>query len=271
MFVYIISNSVNGKYYIGKTVGKNLEYYLSRQFWCAHHQDKSRTSKPHLFNAMRKHPRECWSIAPLIQLQTEEDLLAAEKFLIEIFGARRYGYNICAGGRGAIGYHHTPEARAKIVASRNWEKAAETNRGVPRSIDIRAKISKSNLGKIFSSDTREKLRLKRLLQRDPRLGTHHSEASKKRMSDAKKGCIGTFLGKHHTDQSKEKCRLAHLLNLQGQQFGNVLVVSLAGTPRGHAEWVVRCVVCGTEGTAKRSGRVKSGDSAFMRAHLHPVT
>lgn len=118
MFVYAITNHTNGKLYIGKTISANLKYYLARQLWCAQNPDKSHTSKPHLFNAMRKYPVECWSICPLISnVEDHEELLHLEKFVIQATGAQKYGYNICAGGRGTIGWKPSPETRAKQSAS----------------------------------------------------------------------------------------------------------------------------------------------------------
>ncbi len=49
------------------------------------------------------------------------------------------------------------------------------------------------------------------MQPDPRLGTHHSEESKKRMADANKGKIPWMKGKRHTDEAKEKCRQGGLV------------------------------------------------------------
>jgi len=118
VFVYVITNHINGKLYIGKTVSRDLGYYLSRQFWCAKNQDKSHTSKPHLFNAMRKYPTDCWSIYPLISdVQTHEELLHWERVLIKALGTQKYGYNICAGGRGTIGWKPSTETRARQSAS----------------------------------------------------------------------------------------------------------------------------------------------------------
>lgn len=122
----------------------------------------------------------------------------------------------------------------------------------------------------FSVEHREKIRVNRLLQPDPRLGTHHSDETKKRISEAKKGTPSWMHGRQHTEESNEKNRQAHIHDLQGQQFGNVLVVSLAGTSGSHAEWTVHCTACGAEGIVRRGGRVKNGDSAFMRAHKHSI-
>jgi group I intron endonuclease len=57
------------------------------------------------------------------------------------------------------------------------------------------------LGKHLSEATKQKIR-----------GYRHTEEAKKKMSLAKKGVRGGFTGKHHTDESNAKNRLAHIGN-----------------------------------------------------------
>jgi group I intron endonuclease len=119
----------------------------------------------------------------------------------------------------------------------------------------------------FSLEHREKIRVNRLAQPDPRLGTHHSEETKIRISAAKKGQIPWMKGKRHTDESKNKNRQAHLLDLKGQQFGGVIPVSVAKLSSGPVYWRVQCIICNVEGIV-RSDRIRNGGSRFMTAHIH---
>jgi group I intron endonuclease len=120
----------------------------------------------------------------------------------------------------------------------------------------------------FSLEHRAKIRVNRLAQPDPRLGTRHSEETKKRISEAKRGQTPWMKGKRHTEEAKNRNRQAHILDLRGKQFGNVLPVS-AVESRDKTKWAVRCVVCGSTGVV-RGDRVRNGDSAFMRAHQHTL-
>jgi hypothetical protein len=62
MFVYVIVNQVNQKYYVGKTTTPDLSRYLSRKF-----SEASRSKGgSHLFAAMRKYGHEAFTIHPLV-------------------------------------------------------------------------------------------------------------------------------------------------------------------------------------------------------------
>jgi hypothetical protein len=121
MFIYVITNNITGKIYIGQHKGANLQQYLQKKFYHARNQ---KTGSSYLFNAMRKHPDyKDWSIEPLISdVQTREALDAWEITLIESFQTRNpeIGYNLCKGGEGFTGVF-TPEHRAKIgAAAKAW-------------------------------------------------------------------------------------------------------------------------------------------------------
>ena len=159
MFVYIIVNQVNGKYYVGKTHTSNLQHYWNKQKWNVNHP-KWKLSKPHLYNAVRKHGWSNFSIHPLItDCKNERELSHWERVLIKALGARKYGYNICEGGEGRTG-PQTPETRAKISATKKqrgqttrqmevWKTLLLThhNNGLPKGY----KHSKETIEKVSAS------------------------------------------------------------------------------------------------------------------------
>jgi group I intron endonuclease len=276
MFIYVITNLITGKVYIGQHKGDNLKQYLQKKFWYSRNQ---KTGSSYLFNAMRKYDEpDQWSISPLFDgIETKVELDRLETLLIALYDTRNpeIGYNICKGGEGFTG-EFTVEHRAKLskAAKQSWNNdpqrklvMSELKAGVPRPLDVRARISKGNTGKTHSIETRAKLRANRLIQADPRLGTRHTEDTKRQISVAKKGLPSTFLGKNHTYEAKKKNRQAHILDLTGQQFGNILSVELFESS-SHASWRVRCLVCAAEGVVTRSSRVVQGKSRFARAHRH---
>jgi|GEM_PF-3015303 len=275
MFIYLIVNRITGKYYVGQHKGLDLKRYFQKKF----SQARNNRGSSHLFNSMRKHPLPCdWSIHALLSdVQTKPELDQYEKDFIAFLRSQdpEYGYNICRGGEGFTGTF-SAESRAKmsIAQKRIWsdpelrkshDVAMELRRGIPRPTNVRNAISAARFGYKHSSEAVDKIRANRLAQPDPRLGTHHTEEAKKRMSLAKMGSPGTFRGKHHTDEAKEKNRQAHLLDLRGYQFGNVIPVSVMGSSSSKVNWLVRCVVCGVEDTV-RSDRVRNGESHFMKVH-----
>jgi hypothetical protein len=281
MFIYVIKNSATGKIYIGQHKGNNLKKYLQMKLSQAVYElkRKGKGGGSHLFASMRKHPKDVWSIEPLFEgIETKAELDRLERLAIALYDTRNpdVGYNICKGGEGFTG-KHSPEAKTKmsIQAKKAWANDPQRKlnqsllrTGVPRPLEVRAKISKSNMGKVATQETKEKIRANRLLQADPRLGTTHSEDSKRKMSEANRGKPSHMRGKQHTEESNKKNRQAHIKALDGCQFGNMLVLSLAGTVATHAYWSVRCTVCNEEGVVTRTSRVLSSQSRFARKHRH---
>ena len=65
----------------------------------------------------------------------------------------------------------------------------------------------SHVGRVFSNETKQKLSILKLGNKNPFFGKHHTEKSKKLMGGSVKdykGVNGPFYGKHHTDETKKK-------------------------------------------------------------------
>src|SRR5208282_2941075 len=114
MFIYLIVNHITGRYYVGQHKGTNLKQYLQKKFYDASH---GRGGSSRLYNSMRKHPKEAWSIHALLSdIQTRPELDRYERDFITFLRSQNpeYGYNICRGGEGFTG-PHTDKTRQKIV------------------------------------------------------------------------------------------------------------------------------------------------------------
>jgi len=116
MFIYLIVNHVTGKYYVGQHKGTDLKKYLQKKFWAAKHQ---LYGSSHLFNSIRKHGREAFTIHALLSdVQTKPELDAYERDFIAFLRSQdpEYGYNICRGGEGGgmLGHKHSSETKDKI-------------------------------------------------------------------------------------------------------------------------------------------------------------
>jgi GIY-YIG catalytic domain len=115
MFVYVIVCSESLKIYIGQHKGKNLRQYLQQKLSEA---SRGLSSRSHLYNAMRKYPRDSWSIHPLVSgIESRQDLDELEKHFIRVLKSRHpdIGYNICRGGEGFTG-PHTEQWRHETLA-----------------------------------------------------------------------------------------------------------------------------------------------------------
>lgn len=94
-YIYKITNKVNGKIYIGKTV-------LSVQKrWSQHCSDygKEDKSKRPLYSAMRKYGIESFYVEQVEECP-EEILADRERYWIEYYGSFKNGYNATLGGDG---------------------------------------------------------------------------------------------------------------------------------------------------------------------------
>ena len=164
MIVYVIVCSASLKLYVGQHKhDERLKSYLARKFWDAHH---ATTRRSHLYNAMRKHPRETWSIHPLIAVETKVELDECERLLIYALKAQHpdVGYNICDGGEGFTG-PHSAAARQKMSMFQRGrqhtpehnQKVAEAQRGVPKPEGFGEKIRVALTGREWTSEQREKI------------------------------------------------------------------------------------------------------------------
>jgi hypothetical protein len=105
MFIYVIVCSESLKLYVGQHKGESLKRYLQQKHWQAHHYSGKRS---HLYAALRKHPRETWSIWPLVSdVQIRAELDELEQHFIRVLKTQHpdVGYNICEGGEGFTGPH----------------------------------------------------------------------------------------------------------------------------------------------------------------------
>jgi predicted GIY-YIG superfamily endonuclease len=120
-FIYKITNSVNDKAYIGQTIMD-----VRRRF-SAHCHPK--TACKALGNAIAKYGKGSFDIKIIQEIEAENKLeLKAKMNEFEIKAIKDHetlkpsGYNIIAGGKGAIGRQWSPEQRAKFTATKTGMK-----------------------------------------------------------------------------------------------------------------------------------------------------
>jgi len=108
MIVYLITNKINGKRYVGQTT-KTLEHRFSA------HQYAPR-GVSYLYNAIKKYGPENFSAETLVVVRTKEDMDFYEKFLIKEFDLRNpeIGYNITEGGEGVSGYKFSEGVKKRL-------------------------------------------------------------------------------------------------------------------------------------------------------------
>jgi group I intron endonuclease len=96
MYIYKITNIINGKIYIGKTI-KTIE-----QRFQGHKNDSKTTKRSLLYLAMRKHGIDNFIIEQLCKCSSIDQLNKAEILFIKRFKStnRTIGYNVLLGGDG---------------------------------------------------------------------------------------------------------------------------------------------------------------------------
>jgi hypothetical protein len=167
-------------YYIGKGTGRRI--YQSTGRPCNKPKDKSR-------------------IIFLKQNLTEEEAFKHEIYMIAVFGRKDLEtgilYNRTNGGDGTSGHICSEETRKKL---------SKVQKGKILSEEHRKKISKSLKGRKISEETRKKLSisLKGKAGFPGMLNKTHTEKTKEKMSEVKKGDKNHFYGKSHSEETKRK-------------------------------------------------------------------
>lgn len=135
---YRIRCLVSGRSYIGITARP-----VHRR-WAEHWYSAARRPGVSAVNlAMAKHGADAFEFDVIAQARTWDDLCELEAILIRQHGTRSpQGYNLSAGGEGALGAIRSPETRELMAAAR---------RGKPRLATTKAKLSAWRKGKSFNA------------------------------------------------------------------------------------------------------------------------
>lgn len=115
MYVYLITNLVNGKKYVGQTV-QNPE-----RRWARHKRNCVNGYPYHIYNAMRKHGIENFQFELIDECVCSEELFESEIRWIEHYDTfKGVGYNMTSGGMSPmLGRTHTEESKRKMSKDRS--------------------------------------------------------------------------------------------------------------------------------------------------------
>ncbi len=159
--IYVITNSVSGKIYVGQT------WMLAEQRWKAHvksaHYSKRRPSPFH--DAVKAYGKEAFTIRTVCLAFTQDCLNAAECYFIKALHAQdsAIGYNLLAGGETSPMLLQA--SRDKLAATITGRKRSDASiakqlksrEGFHHSEETKAKIRASNEGKKRSQETRDRI------------------------------------------------------------------------------------------------------------------
>lgn len=122
MIIYMITNDVNNKVYIGQTT-KSLKDRIM-----GHRNSMVSGVKTHIYNAMRKYGWEHFTFHVIDHAETQEELDRLEEFYIQKYDAIRSGYNMAPGGS-------TNPMTSPIVAAKHAQSMKDP--------EVRQRIGKS--------------------------------------------------------------------------------------------------------------------------------
>ena len=102
MFIYLITNTVNGKYYVGQHKHADLGKYIAG---CIKRALRGKDEKPLLYRALRKYGADNFTLDVLTTARAQEQLDNLERLWILALDARNpeSGYNVAHGGEGGYG------------------------------------------------------------------------------------------------------------------------------------------------------------------------
>jgi group I intron endonuclease len=191
--IYKIINKVNGKYYVGSSVD------IKRR-WIRGHRYKLNNNKHnnfHLQCAWNKYGKENF-ILEIIELVDNSNLIEKEQ---EFLNIALKEIDKC--------YNQKFKANNNIVGYESVINAINLyNKNKTISRETRIKISNSAKNKILSNSTRSKISKSLIGDKNPFYGKHHSEDAKEKQRIAK-------LGKKHNIESRKKMSES----LKIRQFG----------------------------------------------------
>lgn len=158
--IYKITNKINGKMYIGQHTTDNLDDgYLGSGTW--------------MKNAIKKYGRDAFTKEWLEFAENAEDLNYLETMYVdEEWCDRPDTYNLIVGGGVRIGFKHTEITKKKLsIKAKEWLKVKEHH---------------PMYGKHLSKEQKERQRVAHLGQPSPMKGKHHSEETRKKLSEKRK-------------------------------------------------------------------------------------
>lgn len=175
--VYLITNMINDKKYVGVTCRRYQERYKE------HLSAASSGSNLLLHNAMRKYGVENFKVSLVAADVPEDRICAAEQHYVKVYNTfyqTGHGYNMTEGGGGMCGYHHTQATRLKL--------------------------SQSHKGHKFTLERNKKIK-------DAMTGRNYLPEWRAALSDARKGRFtkaeNPFYGKQHTKVTKNRVSVAN--------------------------------------------------------------
>lgn len=237
-YIYLITNKVNGKQYVGQTT------MTIRERWRLHKSNSSGNLKMPVCKAIKKYGANNFVIKTLetLQAETKQDLVdqlnESEIKYIAQFQTFGNGYNATSGGGGTLNKPVTEQTKQLIRETKIGEKNPmygttwsperreqmkiltsgpnNHNYGKTTSPETKMKLSQKLLGRVVSTETRQ------LISQSMK-GRKKSKATIEKMREARQrqGKRGPYerkkIGAPHTEETKRKMSTSQQLRRQREK------------------------------------------------------
>ena len=195
--VYVHTNKVNGKKYVGQTCQCPPEKRWKKDGSGYKHNE-------YFYNSIQKYGWDNFAHEIIKDNLMNEEANKLEEFLINKFDTlnRSNGYNFRHGGNNG---RHSKETKEKLKKA--WE---HRNRIMPE--HVKQILIETNTGRIMSEETRRKIseaqkgkpRYYARGKNNPNFGRQYSEEERRQMSERMKGANNPNYGKHFSEEHKRK-------------------------------------------------------------------
>lgn len=175
-YIYKITNTINGKCYIGQSLNITRRFYKYRTLRCK--------GQPKLYNAFKKYGIELFSFEKLDTAPDQIVLDYLEDFYIQSLDTIKEGYNCRDGGCGGSNGPLTEEHKQKISNALKGKS-------------IQPDILKNRLGKKRSPEAIQNIAECKRGSKNPNFGKSLSEETKIKLSES-------LRGRQYTEESKQK-------------------------------------------------------------------
>jgi group I intron endonuclease len=195
MIVYLITNKINGKRYVGQTV-QTLSARFSKHCYL-----RTANEGMPIVHAIQKYGKGNFEIKVLATCDSIEQMNHRESCYIGILKTRTpHGYNVLSGGSNS---RHTEETERKIgqsnIGKHTGRKCTE---------ETKKRMSESRMGIKRSPEFKKGCSERVKGEKHPMFGKHHSEDSKQKISIALIGVNTWSKGKKATQETKQKISIA---------------------------------------------------------------
>lgn len=198
--IYLLTNKVNGKQYVGQTT-----YSLHKRWVSGHCSEARKGEKTIICAAIRKHGPESFKVEQIAVAYSLDELNSLEIHYIRLHGTLRpLGYNLDEGGNRRLTH---PESRQKLSVAMKGNTNGRFCRGIIKSEETRRKLSVARKGRpsnrkgaIQTPEARARMSVAHMGQRF-NLGRIHTAESRMNMSLAHRG-------KKASDETKLRMSLA---------------------------------------------------------------